>query len=171
MESRAFLNLLQDIGRRLDDNMSLDALSAHAEQSRLHLHREFRRLAGETPKQHTQRLRLTRAFHRQFGRTPMHYRRAAFSDVSDADRTRHVALTNSIAPCVHLFHLAVLDSPRRRPMPVISIAREERAAQPILYIRRRIARAELLNTLAECFGTLYGHACRAGRRRNPRRTL
>ena len=47
-------------------------------------------------------------------------------------------------------------------MSVISIAREERAAQPILYIRRRIARPELRNTLAECFGTLYGHAQKAG---------
>jgi AraC family transcriptional regulator len=43
-------------------------------------------------------------------------------------------------------------------MPTLSIAREERAAQPILFIRRRIARSELQGMLAECFGKLYGHA-------------
>jgi AraC family transcriptional regulator len=191
MKSRDFLRLLHDIGRHLDDNLSLEALATRAGWSRFHLHRTFRRLAAETPKEHTQRLRLTRAaarlvasdksvleiavdagfashevftraFRRQFGRTPAHYRLMAFEGVSDADRTRHLALTDSITPCVHLFHFPVLDSPRRRPMPVISISREERTAQPILSIRRRIARAELQSTLAECFGTLYGHAQKAG---------
>ena len=47
-------------------------------------------------------------------------------------------------------------------MPVISITRAERAAQAVLFIRRRIARAELPGTLAECFGALYGHAQTAG---------
>jgi AraC family transcriptional regulator len=47
-------------------------------------------------------------------------------------------------------------------MPTISITREERAAQPILFIRRRIARGELQSTLAACFGTLFGHAQKAG---------
>ena len=47
-------------------------------------------------------------------------------------------------------------------MPALSIARQERAAQPILFIRRRIARSELRATLAECFGKLYGHAHKAG---------
>jgi AraC family transcriptional regulator len=47
-------------------------------------------------------------------------------------------------------------------MPVISITREERVAQPILFIRRRISRAELQATLAESFGALYGHAQKAG---------
>ena len=191
MESRALLCLLRDIGRRLDHNLSLEALATRAGWSRFHLHRTFRRLAAETPKAYTQRLRLTRAaarlvasdasvleiaidagfashevftraFRRQFGRTPTRYRLMAFEGVSDADRTRHQALTDSITPCLHLFHFPVLDSPGRHPMPVISIAREERAAQPILSIRRRIARAELQATLAECFGTLYGHAQKAG---------
>jgi AraC family transcriptional regulator len=47
-------------------------------------------------------------------------------------------------------------------MPVLSIARVERAAQPILYIRRRIARGELQGMLAECFGTLFAHCQRNG---------
>jgi AraC family transcriptional regulator len=132
MESRDFLCLLRDIGRRLDDNLSLEALATRAGWSRFHLHRTFRRLAAETPKQHTQRLRLTRAaarlvatdksvleiaidagfashevftraFRRQFGRTPAHYRLMAFEGVPDADRTRHLALTDSITPCFTCF--------------------------------------------------------------------
>jgi hypothetical protein len=47
-------------------------------------------------------------------------------------------------------------------MPVISITREERAAQPVLLLGRRIPKSELQSTLAECFGTLYGHAQKAG---------
>ena len=47
-------------------------------------------------------------------------------------------------------------------MPTLSITRQERAAQPILFIRRRVARAELQGMLAECFGKLFGHAQRAG---------
>ena len=47
-------------------------------------------------------------------------------------------------------------------MPVLSITREERPAQPILFMHRRIAGGELQRTLAECFGTLYGHAQKAG---------
>ena len=43
-------------------------------------------------------------------------------------------------------------------MPVISITREDRPSQPILFVRRRIANAELQRTLAACFGALDGHA-------------
>ena len=47
-------------------------------------------------------------------------------------------------------------------MPTLSITRQERAAQPILLIRRRIARSELQSMLAECFGRLYAHGQKAG---------
>ena len=47
-------------------------------------------------------------------------------------------------------------------MPAISIARVERVAQPILFIRRRVARSELQAMLAECFGKLYAHGHTAG---------
>jgi AraC family transcriptional regulator len=47
-------------------------------------------------------------------------------------------------------------------MPTLSITRQECAAQPILFIRRRVARSELQGMLAECFGKLYGYAQRAG---------
>ena len=61
VHTRDLLYLLRDICRRLDDDVSLEALSKRAGWSRFHLHRAFRQLAGETPKQYTQRLRLTRA--------------------------------------------------------------------------------------------------------------
>jgi AraC family transcriptional regulator len=47
-------------------------------------------------------------------------------------------------------------------MPTLSIARKELVAQPILFIRRRIARNEVQPALAECFGILFGHGHKAG---------
>jgi AraC family transcriptional regulator len=47
-------------------------------------------------------------------------------------------------------------------MPLVSIERVERPAQPILYIRRRVTRSELQPMLAECFATLFTHGQRAG---------
>ena len=47
-------------------------------------------------------------------------------------------------------------------MPPLSIARQERSAQPILFIRRRVARSELQGMLAECFGKLFTHGQKAG---------
>ena len=47
-------------------------------------------------------------------------------------------------------------------MPTLSIAREERPAQPLLLIRRRLVRTELQAMLGECFGKLYAHGQRAG---------
>jgi AraC family transcriptional regulator len=191
VQTAALLDLLRDICVRLDRDVSLAALSARAGWSRFHLHRMFHQLAGETPKQYTQRLRLTRAagtlvtteqtvleiataagfaspevfaraFHRQFERNPAQYRSEAFATVSAEDRARHLAMTDASAPCLHLFHAPLVESPRRRPMSVISITREKRAAQPILFIRRRIASTELQNTLGECFGALFGHAQKRG---------
>jgi AraC family transcriptional regulator len=191
VQTPALLDLLRDICIRLDRDVSLAALAARSGWSRFHLHRAFRQLAGETPKQYTQRLRLTRAagtlattdktvleiaiaagftspevfaraFRRQFERNPAQYRSEAFASASPADRTRHLAVTDASAPCLHLFHAPIVDSPRIRPMSVISITREERAAQPILFIRRRIGSAELQNTLGECFGALFGHAQKRG---------
>ena len=101
---RDLLHLLRAIRRRLDANVSLDALASRAGWSPFHLHRAFTRMVGETPKQYTLRLRLegaaarllasddsivdvalaagfnshevfTRAFRRHFGRTPAEYAR------------------------------------------------------------------------------------------------
>jgi hypothetical protein len=44
----------------------------------------------------------------------------------------------------------------------LTIIRKDFPGQPVLLIRRRIARDELPNFLAECFGTLFGHGQRSG---------
>ena len=45
---------------------------------------------------------------------------------------------------------------------MLSISRQVRPAQPILFIRRRVAASEIRDTLAECFGKLFTHAHTAG---------
>jgi len=47
-------------------------------------------------------------------------------------------------------------------MPTISVTRQHFAGQPILLIRRRIARHELQSMLSDCFGKLFGHGHKAG---------
>lgn len=44
----------------------------------------------------------------------------------------------------------------------LTITRKDFPGQPILFIRRRIARSELANMLAESFGTLFAHGAHAG---------
>src|SRR5262245_57192435 len=133
---RDLLQLLCTIRRRLDTNLSLDALATRAGWSPFHLHRAFRRMVGETPKQYTLRLRLegaaarllasddsivevalaagftshevfTRAFRRHFGRTPAAYRSTALAGASPEVRARHRAMTEATGPCVGLFHLSL----------------------------------------------------------------
>jgi AraC family transcriptional regulator len=189
MRATDLLLVLRDIRRHIDSDVSLTRLSKRAGWSPFHLHRAFRRAVGETPKQYTQRLRLecaaatllasndtvtrvarsngfgshevfTRAFRRYFGRTPARYRADALAGSSRAERARHAELTVSIGPCVRLFRFSTHS--RSLTMPTLSITRQERPAQPILFIRRRIARSDLQGMLAECFGKLYGHAQKAG---------
>ena len=143
---RDLLELLRSIRHRLDANVSLDALATRAGWSPFHLHRAFRRMVGETPKQYTQRLRLegaagrllagddsvidvalaagftshevfTRAFRRHFGRSPAVYRATALTGASPEVRARHRALTDTTGPCVGLFHISLNQShPVRRSL-------------------------------------------------------
>ena len=98
------LHVLGHVQRNLDGDLSLRALARAARRDRFELHRAFRRVAGETTKQYTNRLRLdraaaellagdrtileialacgfashevfTRAFQRRFGVSPRVYRR------------------------------------------------------------------------------------------------
>lgn len=107
---------------------------------------------------------FTRAFRRQFGRTPGDYRRAALKGASRSVRERHLALTTSTGPCVGLFHLSVNPASltRRSTMPTLTIERRDLAAQPALVIRRRIPRAELQATMADCFGRVFGYCQTVG---------
>ena len=188
---RDLLTLLRALRRRLDADVSLDALSAHAGWSPFHLHRAFTRMVGETPKQYTLRLRLegaaakllasddsvlevalasgfsshevfTRAFRRHFGRTPAEYRVTALAGASPAVRARHRAITSTTGPCVSLFHLSMNRQRRSASMSTLSIERRDLPAQPALIIRRKIARTELQPSLAECLGKVYGHCMKIG---------
>jgi AraC family transcriptional regulator len=187
---RDILQLLRDIGPRLDGDVSLDALAARAGWSMFHFHRAFRRVVGETPKQYTQRLRLeraasalvttaepivsiaaragfgshevfTRAFRRHFGRTPAAYRAGGLPDARSQMRLRHAALSKTTGPCVGLFHIQ-LDPSRRIAMPTLSIERRELTAQPILFVRARAARHEIATAIGECLGKAYPFALTAG---------
>jgi AraC family transcriptional regulator len=188
---RDLLQLLHDIRGRLDGNVSLEALAARAGWSPFHLHRAFRRVVGETPKQYTLRVRLeraaarlaahddavldiaisegfsshevfTRAFRRHFGRTPASYRVAALKGASAEVRTRHVALTDAAGPCIGLFHTTVNSSSRRSVMPVLSIDRRELAAQPVLIVRLRVARHEIATAIGEGLGQAFPYSQRVG---------
>jgi AraC-like DNA-binding protein/effector-binding domain-containing protein len=191
MRTAALLKLLHGLDPCEGPEVTLAGLARRAGRSRFHFHRDFRTSLGETPRQFIERLRLehaaarlvhsraavleialqsgftshevfTRAFGRRFGCSPARYRRTALAQATDAERARHVALTGAIGPCIQLFHLSLQHPSRRSAMPVLSIAREERPAQPLLLIRRRIVRTELPAMLAECFGKLYAHGQRAG---------
>jgi AraC family transcriptional regulator len=131
--TREFLLLLKHITRRLGHGVTLDAIARHFGRSRYQAHREFRRIAGETPKQFTLRLQMeraaaqlaagdgeirtvalsqgfrshevfVRAFRRHFGLAPTSYRKSALKNATPAQRRRHMQLTKSIGPCVRFFH-------------------------------------------------------------------
>lgn len=185
------MHVLVDIRRHLEGDVSLGRLARRAGWSRFHLHRAFRNVVGETLKQYVQRLRLeraaarlivgratvaqvaretgfashevfTRAFCRRFGCTPVRYRTRAFVGVPARERARHAALVEAAGPCLRLIHFPIRAKERNSAMATLSITREERAAQPILFIRRRVAHSELQGMLAECFGKLFAHGQKAG---------
>jgi AraC family transcriptional regulator len=128
--------LLRDIARNPAGDHSLGNLAVRAGRSPFHLHRAFRELVRETPKQYTVRLRLeraaatlatggrtvldvalaagfdshevfARAFRRRFGCSPSHYRRIALRAASAAERARHAELVGAAGPCVGLYRVPV----------------------------------------------------------------
>ena len=141
---RDLLELLRSIRHRLDANVSLDALATRAGWSPFHLHRAFRRMVGETPKQYTQRLRLEGAAGRllasddsvltsrsrqdsramrslcaRFAATSAGRQRLSRDGAPGASpevRARHRALTDTTGPCVGLFHISLNHS---HPVPDI----------------------------------------------------
>jgi AraC family transcriptional regulator len=190
MPSRTdLLNLLRRMRKRLDGDVSLDALAAQSGWSPFHLHRTFRRVVGETPKAYTQRLRLdraaarlatgtdrvldvalesgfsshevfTRAFTRRYGRSPERYRAAVRSTATVEARARHAEVTEATGPCVTLYHLSLDDSSGSLEMPTIE--RKQLQPQHALVVKRRVARSEIAATIAESLGKTFPYALQNG---------
>jgi AraC family transcriptional regulator len=188
---RALLSLLRDIRARVEAGPSLKALAARTGSSPFQLHRAFRAMVGESPKQYTLRLRLeqaaiqlitpaasvldvalgvgfnshevfTRAFRRHFGLTPTAYRASALGEASPAVRDRHASLVASAGPCIGLYHLSVNSASRRAPMPALSIERREMPAQPFLFVHAKVARSEISKAIAEGLGKVFPYVMKAG---------
>jgi AraC family transcriptional regulator len=188
---RDVLHLLRHLRRRHGADVSLEGLARRAGWSAFHLHRAFRRVVRETPKQYTQRVRLeraaarlvssrasvlrialgtgfashevfTRAFRRRFGCSPAEYRAVALQDATPVERERHAALVDATSPCIGLYGFQFAEPRRKFVMTVLSIARETLAPQPILFVRRRCARADLPDNIAACLGAAFGLAMQSG---------
>jgi AraC family transcriptional regulator len=191
MRLQKLLPVVHDLGRRLDQSLTLAGIARRAGSSPFQLHRDFRKVLGETPRAFIERLRLeraaatllgttasilaialeagfsspevfTRAFRRHFGCTPRHYRATALAHTLTAARARHLAFATAIGPCLRLYHLPLQPTTRKVTMPTLSVTRQQFAGQPLLLIRRRIPRPELQAMLSECFGKLFGHGHKAG---------
>jgi len=188
--NRDLLDVVREIRHRPTDGATLDGLAARAGWSPFHLHRSFRAMVRETPKQYTLRLQLqhaatqlassdasvldvalgagfnshevfTRAFRRYFGVTPAAYRARALAGVPADVRTRHASLVHTSGPCFGLYHLPV-PTRRRTSMPTLSIERREIAAQNILFVRLRVARNEISNAIGEGLGKAFPYSQRLG---------
>lgn len=189
MPSRAeLLTLLGHVKRDLRGDVSLAALAARSGWSSFHLHRAFRRLVGETPKAYTQRLRLdraaarlvtgsdrvvdvalesgfgsqavfTRAFTRRFGRSPARYRIAARAATREA-RARHAEITEATGPCLTLYHVSLSD--RRFEMSTPIIERQQLQPQHAVVVKRRVARSQIAETIAESLGKTFPYALQNG---------
>ncbi len=172
------LPLLQALRAAGDVTVSPRGLAARSGWSHHYLHRAFRRVLGQTPRQYLLRLRLetaaralaatddaivdvalasgyasheafTRAFARYFGRTPSAYRRAPGLRASP-----------DISACVGLFH--VVPASRSRVMPTLSIERRALAPVPILFVQRETARHEIAAAIGEGLGQVMTYAAGTG---------
>ncbi|MFK7988132.1 MAG: helix-turn-helix domain-containing protein [Sandaracinaceae bacterium] len=173
--------VLAALNRRLDrgEDVPLADAASLSGWSEAHLHRALRRVGGETLKQLTLRRRLdhaaealvrdpalsirrvgeaagfghhasfTRAFVRVFGRTPSAYR--------DAFAGRpHNALNGA---CIKMTRTP-LESPMTTETPEVTLT--SRDAQPILYMRQRVARDDIATALAGCLPAVFQHCMAEG---------
>jgi AraC family transcriptional regulator len=115
---------------------------------------------------------FTRAFTRRYGQSPKRYRAAARSSANAEARARHAEVTEAAGPCLTLYHLSLDEAasgraglqPRRRSliMSTPPIERQELQPQPALIVKRRVARAEIANTIAEGLGKTFPYALQNG---------
>jgi AraC family transcriptional regulator len=175
----------------LDRKLSLQALAERAGLSAFHLHRVFSAVAGETPKQFTLRLRLGRAavllltgresvlnialacgfeshevfcrmFRRRYGMTPSAYRARGFAmPVTEEQARFHAGLVAEVGPCIGLYHIKEQATVQRDAMEY-SITKKQLEPQPVLAVRRRVARPELATALGEVYGRVYAHVQQNG---------
>lgn len=177
--------------RRLDRDVSLEAMAEAAATSRFHLHRVFSAVARETPKQFSLRLRLaqaaarllagresvlrvaldcgfgshegfTRAFQRRFGMTPTAYRARGFAaGATDRQAASHREIVEQVGPCVGLYHLNQ-DRIRGGISMTYTIAKKQRSPEAVLVERRRVGRAEIATTIGEVLSRLFQYAQQEG---------
>jgi AraC-like DNA-binding protein len=185
---RALLEVLRSI--RPIEGAALDTIAARAGWSPFHLHRAFRAMVGETPKQYTLRLRLehavarlitsgdavldialamgfnshevfTRAFRRRFGCTPAAYR-ASFRRVPEPIRRAHAAVIETAGACIGVYHIAVNSSSRRAQMPTLSIERRDLSPQPFLFVHAKAGRTRSPRLSPKRWGRRFRTRCRPG---------
>lgn len=76
-------------------------------------------------------------------------------------RARHRQIVERARPCLRLFHMPTTPT-ARMAMPTLSIERQEVAAQPVLFVRARVARHQLATAIGNGIGKSYGHAHQSG---------
>lgn len=186
-DAREVLLVLDDICRRLDEDASLEALAQRSGWSAHHLQRAVKRVAGETPKQYVLRLRLERAaaallatdeqvltialdsgfashevfcraFRRRFDCAPSEYR-ARHASVPDVEHHREVV--RAAGPCLRL-HRQPLHPQRVESMNTPEITIRTLNEQPILYIEKKAAMAEIAQVLAEILPRVFAHCQERG---------
>ena len=186
--TRELLQLLAAVNARLSGDVSLPVLAAWARRSRFDLHRRFRRLVGETPKQYTTRVRLaraaaelvstgrrvsaiaadhgfashevfTRAFTRHLEHSPLRYRARGLHVTGRRIAAAHASAVSSTAPCISLYHLHTTE---RTPAVPLQISVRDEPAFHALVMRRRITRDEIAATLAEFLPAVFTYAQQHG---------
>jgi AraC family transcriptional regulator len=187
----ALIHVIKHLCDNLESRLTLNAIARRSGWSAYHLHRQFRRLTGETPKQFVHRMRVTkaaarlateqtairrisydagfrshevfiRAFARQFGCTPSAFRKMQANLGNHRERRRQADVLASVAPCISLLHTPTCQPRKECMMPVLSIDHKVIAAQPILFVRSRVARADIAATIATSLSKIIPFAMGKG---------
>ena len=183
--NRDILQILKEINEELSRKNSLSSMAMRSGWSKFYFHREFQRVAGESPKAFVERVRLDnaaaalcanrksvlhislefgfksqevfiRAFKKRFKCTPSGFRKQKSYEMK-AKRLDQESMVQAISPCVRLYQLKENSNQRSKIMKKIQIERMTLEPQPILFIRRKIPQTELQPYFAECFGKLFGY--------------